>query len=183
MWQISAAALAVFIAAGTAYADEAAGLGSDEDYVKRVMQAAPPQVVEHATIMRMRDGSMQVLKKGTNEWTCMDPEFQPGRPSSPMCMDANALEWGHAWASHGPAPEKTGFIYMLAGDTGASNTDPYATHQTADNHWIQTGSHVMIVGPGAKALVGYQRTADPDPTQPYVMWPDTPYEHVMIPVK
>jgi hypothetical protein len=41
----------------------------------------------------------------------------------------------------------------------------------------------MVVGAAAKAMVGYPRTADPDPTKPYVMWPDTPYEHLMIPVK
>ena len=47
-----------------------------------------------------------------------------------------AMEWAHAWQTHGPAIDKTGFIYMLAGDTGASNTDPYAKAKTADNHWI-----------------------------------------------
>jgi hypothetical protein len=73
---------------------------------------------------------------------------------------------------------------MLAGDTGASNTDPWATTKTADNHWIQTGSHVMIVGAAAKTMAaGYQRSADADPTKPYVMWPGSPYEHLMIPVR
>ena len=33
---------------------------------------------------------------------------------------------GEGWQSHGPAPDTTGFIYMLAGDTGASNTEPDA---------------------------------------------------------
>jgi hypothetical protein len=41
----------------------------------------------------------------------------------------------------------------------------------------------MIVGAGAKGMVGYPKTADPDPTKPYVMWPGNLYEHVMIPVK
>jgi hypothetical protein len=41
----------------------------------------------------------------------------------------------------------------------------------------------MILGPVVKTMVGYPRTADPDPSQPYVMWPGTPYEHLMIPVK
>ena len=36
-------------------------------------------------------------------------------------------EWAEAWQSKGPAPQKLGFIYMLNGDNGASNTDPYAT--------------------------------------------------------
>jgi len=32
-------------------------------------------------------------------------------------------------------------------------------------------------------MVGYPRTADvSDPTQPYVMFPGTPYEHLMLPV-
>jgi hypothetical protein len=41
----------------------------------------------------------------------------------------------------------------------------------------------MIVGPAAKRMAGYPRTSDPDPTQPYVMWPGTPYAHLMLPVK
>jgi hypothetical protein len=44
--------------------------------------------------------------------------------------------------------------------------------------------HVMIVGAEAKSMMqGYPRDAKPDPTKPYVMWPGTPYEHLMLPVK
>jgi hypothetical protein len=98
-------------------------------------------------------------------------------------MDPGAMEWAHAWQTHAAPTAKTGFIYMLAGDTGASNTDPYAAAKTADNHWIQTGSHVMIVGAAAKTMTGYPKDTDPDPTKPYVMWPGSPNEHLMIPVK
>jgi len=151
---------------------------SNDAYMKRVMQAAPPQIVSDATVVRMQNDKMETLKKGTNEWTCM---FQNGVP---MCLDPGAMEWAHAYQTHGPATDKTGFIYMLAGDTGASNTDPWAKEKTADNHWIETGSHVMIVGAAAKTMTeGYQTTADPDPTKPYVMWPGNPYGHLMIPVK
>lgn len=150
---------------------------SDADYMKRVTAAAPPQVVADATIIRMQGDTMQTLKKGSNEWTCMIAN------EVPMCLDPNAMEWAHAWQTHGPATDKTGFIYMLAGDTGASNTDPWATAKTADNHWVETGSHVMIVGAAAKGMTGYQRVSDPDVTKPYVMWPGSPYEHLMIPVK
>jgi hypothetical protein len=42
----------------------------------------------------------------------------------------------------------------------------------------------MIVGGEAKSMMeGYPRDAKPDPKKPYVMWPGTPYEHLMIPVK
>jgi hypothetical protein len=84
----------------------------------------------------------------------------------------------------GPAPQKLGFIYMLRGDNGASNTDPYATGPTSDNNWIKTGPHVMIVGAEAKNMMqSYPREAKADPDKPYVMWADSPYEHIMLPVK
>jgi hypothetical protein len=42
----------------------------------------------------------------------------------------------------------------------------------------------MIVGAEAKNMMqAYPRTEKPDPTQPYVMWPGTRYEHLMLPVK
>ena len=177
MYRICLGALATTVAAGIAHAQSSTNPQSQDEYMKRVMMAAPPQVVQNATIVRMENGGMQVLKKGNNEFTCMIAK------SDPMCLDTNAMEWAHAWQSHGPVPEKTGFVYMLAGDTGASNTDPYASEKKPGNHWVETGSHVMIVGPAVKTMAGYPRTADPDPTKPYVMWAGTPYEHLMIPVK
>ena len=51
-----------------------------------------------------------------------------------------------------------------------------ASHQ----HWVQTGPHVMIVGPAVREMGGYPRSVDvPDPTQPYAMFPGTPYEHLV----
>jgi hypothetical protein len=53
-----------------------------------------------------------------------------------------------------------------------------------DNNWIKTGPHVMIVGAEAKSMLqAYPRDAKTDPSKPYVMWPGTPYEHLMLPVK
>ena len=73
-------------------------------------------------------------------------------------------------------------MYMLAGGTDASNTDPYAHKPESNNNWVETGPHVMIVG--AKGLLdAYPRGPKPDTAVPYVMWPDTSYEHLMIPVR
>ncbi len=174
-----AVACAASVLSGTAYAQKTPDATSDQDYIKRVMTAAPPQIVGQATVVRMDGSSTQTLKKGTSEWTCM---VTPDN-AVPMCMDPNAMEWAHAWQTHGPATDKTGFIYMLAGDNGASNTDPWAKQKTADNHWVVTGPHVMIVGAAAKTMVGYLKTPEADPTRPYLMWPGSPYEHLMIPVK
>lgn len=150
---------------------------SDSDYTAKVAAAAPPAVVKGATIVQMqKDGTMRTLQTGSNGFTCMLAD-----PYDAMCLDANALLWAQALMKHAVPPDGIGFVYMLAGDNGASNTDPYAKTGTSDNHWVKTGPHVMIVGSAAKSL-GYPTTADPDPTNPYVMWPDTPYAHVMIPV-
>ena len=113
----------------------------------------------------------------------MPGHADPANPD-PMCGDKNAMEWAHAWmAKEQPPANKVGFMYMLRGDGGASNTDPYATKEEPGNNWVKTGSHVMIVGSGAKMLEGYPRDAKADPTKPYVMWLGTPYEHLMLPVQ
>ena len=81
-------------------------------------------------------------------------------------------------------PHDLGFVYMLLGDEGASNIDPAAREKTADNAWVQTGPHVMIVGAAARPMMeGYPREAEADPTKPFVMWPGTPFEHLMLPVE
>jgi hypothetical protein len=156
---------------------------SDARMIASAMSAAPAAVGKGARIVAMNaDGSMRELRKGDNGFTCMpDNPATPG--PDPMCGDANAMEWAHAWISNTPPPAgKVGFMYMLAGGTDASNTDPHAKGPTAGNNWVKTGPHVMIVGAGA-AVQGYPRDAKPDTARPYVMWPGTPYEHLMIPVR
>lgn len=159
------------------------GTMSDEQLIRSAMKAAPPAVSRNATIIAVTaDGQMRTVRKGTNGFTCMaDNPETPG--PDPMCMDPNALQWAVAWMQHKEPPQgKVGFMYMLAGGTDASNTDPYATKPDATNNWVKTGPHVMIVG--GKGLVSeYPREAKPDTSQPYVMWPGTAYEHLMLPVR
>ena len=101
-----------------------------------------------------------------------------------MCFDANAGKWVDAWAHHKTPPDGTpGVMYMLEGGTDFSNTDPYATKPAANNHWIKTGPHVMIVGADASFYDNYPKSADPDTSAPYIMWPGTPYQHLMAPVR
>src|ERR1022692_411176 len=149
---------------------------SDADYVKQALSAAPKAIGDAASVIRMdKDGAMRTLRSGTNGFTCMV------MVTDKMCNDANSMAFIHAMMTHTPPPDKIGMSYMLAGDDGASNTDPYARAQTADNHWIVTGPHIMLFGPAAKTL-GLTEAKDPDPTQPYMMWAGTPYEHAMIPI-
>ena len=157
---------------------------ADQKMIKSAMRAAPKKVSAGATIVATgADGQMRTLREGTNGFTCMpDNPATPG--PDPMCMDKAALEWAGAWMGHKtPASGKIGFMYMLSGGTDASNTDPYAMKPSAENHWVKTGPHVMIVGAEASFYDMYPKSADPDTAVPYVMWPGTPYQHLMIPIK
>lgn len=157
---------------------------TDQQLIASAMSAAPAAVAKGATVVAMTpDGKMRTLRSGSNGFTCMpDNPTTPG--TDPMCMDKNALEWAQAWMAHQPPPTgKVGFMYMLAGGTDASNTDPYAAKPEPNNHWIKTGPHVMVVGADASFYDSYPKKADPDTAAPYIMWPGTPYQHLMAPVK
>lgn len=49
-----------------------------------------------------------------------------------------------------------------------------------DNQWVRTGPHLMVIVPDKALLEGIP--TDPRAGGPYVMWKDTPFAHVMIPV-
>jgi hypothetical protein len=156
---------------------------TDEELIASAMKAAPKKVAEGATIVVPGDkGAMRTLRKGDNGFTCMpDNPATPG--PDPMCWDQNAGAWIEAYLNHKTPPAgKVGFMYMLAGGTDASNTDPYAEKPTTGNHWIKTGPHIMIVGADASFYDTYPKSADPDTHSPYVMWAGTPYQHLMAPI-
>ena len=153
-----------------------------KDPVASAMAAAPAAIAQKAAIITMDEaGEMTELRAGTNGFTCMpDNPATPG--PDPMCMDKNAMAWTMAWVGKATPPaEQPGVMYMLAGGTDASNTDPYATAPATGGDWIKTGPHLMIVG-SAKALAGHPSGAAPDTSVPYVMWAGTPYAHLMVPV-
>jgi hypothetical protein len=155
---------------------------SDADLIKSAMAAAPAAVSEHATIINL-DAQMQIrtLREGTNGWTCLpDAPTTPG--VDPMCLDRNAFQWMQAYmAKQDPPKDMIGFGYMLMGGSDASNDDPFAAGPAEGQRWIDTGPHVMIFNV-ADRITGYPTSAT-DPRAPYVMWANTPYAHVMMPVK
>ena len=154
---------------------------TDAAMVKSAMSAAPQSVAKDATIVAMDDkGQMRTIRKGTNGWTCIPDGPSPG--VDPMCVDKNGMEWVAAWMAHKDPPKgKMGFGYMLMGGSDASNTDPFATKPNAGDKWVDTGPHVMILNIGTQ-FDGYP-TTPADTKAPYVMFPNTPYAHLMIPVK
>jgi hypothetical protein len=152
------------------------GGSADSAYIARALKAAPPEVAKGAGVARIdKDGNMQMLRESKNGFICMVIVHDI------MCADANSMAFFAAAEKKQPPPTKLGITYMLRGDQGASNTDPTATKKTADNHWVVTGPHIMIVGAAVKDL-GLPDSAEADPNKPYLMWANTPYAHAMIPV-
>lgn len=165
--------LAVVLLAPPAHAQ------SKDDLIKNALSAAPESVAKYAAVV---DGDGNVLREGTNGYTCMPDD--PDAPGiSAMCLDAGWLVWADAWMNKKPAamPDRISFGYMLAGGQPGSNTDPYATEATADNEWIENGGpHVMILAPDVKMLEGI--STDPTTGAPFVMWRGTDLAHLMVPV-
>ncbi|MDH3457618.1 MAG: hypothetical protein OER90_12340 [Gemmatimonadota bacterium] len=150
---------------------------ADRAKIQEAMKAAPDNLARNATIM---DWDQSVLREGTNGWTCMPtPPDLPG--TAPMCLDAQWVNWAHAWQTKTtPTFTSIGISYMLEGDEGASNSDPYGTKETSTD-WVVAGPHLMIVLPDPSMLD--DMTTDHTTGGPWVMWQGTPYAHIMVPLK
>lgn len=148
-----------------------------EARIAQAKSAAPPSISEDATVVV--DG--KVVVEGSNGWTCM-PDTFPG-DNAPICNDAVWMEMMGAMANKQNFEAKSmGVSYMLQGDNGSgvSNSDPFhPDHKNAEDY-VETGPHLMIIVPRAM-LQGI--TDDPDAGGPYVMWKDTPYAHIMVPIQ
>jgi hypothetical protein len=164
--------VAMILASGAAMAD-----GHADDLIKQAMSAAPASISAQATIM---DSDGTILRQGSNGWTCM-PHTMPG-DNAPMCNDAIWMKMMQAVGSKSEfVADGVGISYMLQGDYGAgvSNATPYHPDPKNAEDYTETGPHLMIVVPKA-LLKGI--TTDPSSGGPYVMWGETPYAHIMIPV-
>jgi hypothetical protein len=148
--------------------------------IREALSAAPPAIAAHARVTDM-DG--HVLREGNNGYTCSpSPVGTPVGRHAPMCLDETWLAAMQAYARHDSSfrPQRVGIAYMLAGDTGTSNINPYDEHRTRDNQWVEEGPHLMMIEPDPARLQGV--STDPNNGGPYVMWPGTPYAHLMVPV-
>jgi len=158
---------------GTAVAED-----NVDKQIASARAAAPAAVSADATIVI----GGEVVVEGSNGWTCL-PETMPG-DGAPVCIDA---VWGEMMAAVGVkgafTASNVGISYMLMGEpegSGVSNSDPF--HEDARNadDYVETGPHLMVIVP-KEALAGL--SDDPSTGGPYVMWGDTDYAHIMIPIE
>jgi hypothetical protein len=169
---LAAAGFLVILRAVAVFADE-----SVDAKIARATSAAPAAISAKATIV---DSDGTILREGSNGWTCM-PDTMPG-DKAPLCNDAVWMKLMKALGSKAPfKADAIGISYMLQGDKGAgvSNSDPYHPNPRSADDYTETGPHLMIVVP-KEMLKGI--TDDPSSGGPYVMWKDTPYAHIMVPV-
>jgi len=147
-----------------------------EKSIAGARSAAPASISANATVMV----AGKVVAEGSNGWTCM-PDTMPGDGAA-MCNDAMWMKMMNAVGSKGEfVADGVGFSYMLQGDIGAgvSNSDPHHPDGKNAADYVETGPHLMIIVPKAM-LKGI--TDDPTAGGPYVMWGDTPYAHIMVPI-
>jgi hypothetical protein len=148
------------------------------------LSAGPRSIRDGATVLDWpadMNSPFPVLRQGSNNWTCFpDDPHSPGK--DPICADQQSLLWFQAYMT-GATPHITqpGVAYMLRGGSEASNTDPFATEPPAGQGWMNSPPHIMIFPVGALDTSIYG--TDMDAGGPWVMWANTPFQHLMIPVK
>ena len=149
--------------------------GDAASLIAQAKSAAPAMISDNATVMYRGE----VLAEGSNGWTCL-PETLPD-DNAPMCNDAVWMEMMQAMGAEKPFNATgIGFSYMLQGDAGVSNSNPMHPMGKDAPDFIKEGAHLMIILP-REMLEGI--TDDPHAGGPYVMWGDTPYAHIMIPIE
>jgi len=149
------------------------------DPIKSAMSAAPESVSAKATVV---DWNMKTLKEGSNGWTCL-PDHENALGNAPWCVNEPWLNFLKAYIKkEEPTYNGIGIAYMLMGDAPVSNSDPFATEPTGkENDWVTgLGAHLMVLVPNHESLKVF--STDHLNGGPWVMWPDTPYVHLMIPV-
>lgn len=147
--------------------------------IASAVSAGPSSISENAAVVSW-DGV--TLREGSNGWTCL-PDRPDTEGNDPWCVNGPWLEFLEAYKSQSsPAYEKVGIAYMLQGDSPVSNTEPYATEKTTDEDWLTgIGPHLMVLIPDPEMFSNLP--VDPHNGGPWIMWPDTEYAHLMIPLQ
>jgi hypothetical protein len=120
---------------------------TDAQKIADALRAGPKFITAHATVLdwpATQDGSYRVLRKGTNDWTCL-----PGVPGyshdEPGCFDPVFMQWiKDSLAGREPHIETVGIAYMYAGAWVPNKSGKDDAAKSKDFH---VGPHIMIVSP------------------------------------
>jgi hypothetical protein len=164
-----------FVLPSLAFAQD--GSGMDEAVIS-AMSAGPLSISANARII---DWEMNEIRPGSNSWTCL-PDNPGTDGKDPWCVNEPWLGFLSAMVNKTePEIDAIGFAYMLSGDSPVSNSDPFAKGPTGPEDWVTNlGAHLMMLVPDPKTLEGI--STDHLNGGPWVMFPNTPYAHIMIPI-
>jgi hypothetical protein len=117
---------------------------TDAEKIADALRAGPTFITKNATLLdwpATSVGEYRVLRKGTNEWTCL-----PGVPGyshdEPGCFDPVFMQWiKDSLAGREPHIDKIGIAYMYVGAWV-----PNESHNGRGDEF-HVGPHIMIVSP------------------------------------
>jgi hypothetical protein len=124
---------------------------TDAEKIADALRAAPKFITDGATIAdhpATKGGEFRVLRKGSNEWTCL-PGPPPGsKHDDPGCFDRVFFQFVKDYsAGRPPHIDRLGVAYMYTGHTvpGASGGQ------------FRVGAHIMLVSPHPEDLQGFTK--------------------------
>jgi hypothetical protein len=123
---------------------------TDAEKIADAMRAGPAFITKDATVLDWPlkpGGEYLVLRKGSNEWTCL-----PGRPGSshdePGCFDQVFLLFiKDSIAGRTPNVQSVGISYMYGGFWV-----PNKSHVMGTGDEFHVGPHIMIIGLDQKVM-------------------------------
>ena len=155
-------------------------MGDVDEEMANILRSAPAGIALNATIMgdpEQEGDPMVVVKEGTNGWICYpDGAVSPG--NDPSCSDPMMDAFWSIGDTEGVT--RVGLSYMLQGGSDPSNTDPNLSSPPEGEDWVTTAPHVMLVAPGGFDAANF--STEHMSGLPYIMYADTGYQHLMIPV-
>jgi hypothetical protein len=155
-----------------------------DDKIANAMSGGPASIAEKAAIMDWpaeAGGDFVELRAGDNGWTCLPDDPTTPTGNDPWCVDEEWMEWFPAYmAGEEPQVDRIGIAYMLQGGPAADNDDPMVMEPAAGQEWQIDPPHIMVISP-----LGWDAELFPPDAEsggPWIMFDDTPYEHLMFPV-
>jgi hypothetical protein len=137
---------------------------TDAEKIADALRAGPAFVTKDATLLdwpAAPGGEYRVLRKGSNEWTCL-----PGRPEGahdePGCFDQAFLQFiKDSMAGRTPNLQSPGISYMYGGFWVSNKS-----HAMGSGDEFHVGPHIMIIGLDQKLLQTFNHDASNG--EPYV---------------
>jgi hypothetical protein len=171
-------ALATLLAASVTSIAVVGNAETTAEKIARAITAAPADITDNATIM---DVDLTILREGTNSWICLPGIYIYYGNKNPMC---NNDTWMRMMAANKAiedfSTDIVGISYMLAGEYMGNNTNPMANVPDNGGMWVPAGAQMMLLFPNMEVVSNLPR--DSSVGGPWVMWDNTPYAHVMIPI-